>query len=195
MSHDHKVLKSIRMNADWILVDAIEESNEIGGIIIPHTARPITQRGFVMACKSLPEDPIQNEIRILFKRNAAFKTIDLDGFRYHVMKKHSVLCVLTGVNALDVQALGSNVFLRWELAHTEYDRSGIIRPEAYRKMHYTGHVISIGKDVKDIACNDRVFFDQFCGVEMFEEDSVRYAVVRDDDIYCTNVPMREEVLA
>ena len=196
-SHEHE-LKNLRMNGDWMFVNPILEPKEINGIIIPDTdsSQEVTQKGEVVASRlKSPDDLLLVGTRILFRRNASFKKIEINGKTFLVMKKHSVLGVLYGDKAHEVTSLGSYVFLRWEFSHSEYERSGLIRPDAYRQMHYTGYVISHGSDTKEVHINDRVFFDQFCGVEKFEENGIRYAFVREDDIYCTNIPSREEVLS
>lgn len=191
-------IKNVKMHGDWIFVLPIVEPREVGGIIIPDTAtsQEVTQRGEIVAVTSKnPTDQIIVGAKVLFKRKAAFNKLMLDGIDYLVMKKMNVLGVLLGDRAHEVAALGSNVFLRWELAHSEYERSGLTRPDAYRQMHYTGYVISKGPDALDLEVGDRVFFDQFCGVEKFEESGIRYGFVREDDIYCTNIPSRETILA
>lgn len=83
--------------------------------------------------------------------------------------------------ALKVRPMGNLVFLEWEEAPSVWDKSGLIRPDSYRAMHYTGTVISIGPDVWELEVGDRVFFDQFPNdhsiENKFQEGDKRYAFI------------------
>ncbi len=188
-------LKALKMRHDWLFVRPIEEV--VGGkIIIPDSAKEITQKGEIVALgEKCSDSNLKMNDEILFRRRAAFKVIEIDGVRLNVMKPDSVLAVMFGEEVTAVTPLKDNVFLEWEFKTQYYHGTSIVIPGTHQEMHYTGIVVAIGPDVKEVVIGDRVFFDQFAsaGVEKFQEDGKRYAFVKAGDIYCSGVPMRDEV--
>lgn len=189
-------LEQIKMRGEYLFVQPIEEPKEVGGLIIPDTAEAITQRGEVMAMGLGGDFNIKlNDIVVYKKKIAAaisWKHVVIDGKLLLVMKKMDVFGVMFGEDAVDVTPTKEWVFLEWEKAKAEYEGGKVvlIRPDAYREMYFTGKVAAIGPDVKELSIGDRVFFDQFCGLERFQEDGKRYAFVRQSDIYCSGLPER-----
>ncbi len=189
------IIRDLKMKNEWIFALPIED--DIGGkVAVPDTAKGITQKAQILAMdEKNGEVNLKIGDKILFRRNAAFKWIELEGMKLNVLKKEDVLGIVFGEDAVDVSPLKDKVFLEWEMATPNYGKTNLIRPESYREMHYTGIVVAVGPDVKDIQVGDRVFFDQFCGIEKFQENDKRFGFVRQDAIYCTGVPKRDEVAA
>lgn len=188
-----KTVDSISMVGGWVFVLPIEDKDTYGNIIVPDTAKEVTQKGTVVAVAETKN--IKRGDVILFRRRATFKTIELDGVMHNVMQKAEILGVMFGENAWDVAALNTNVFLEWEQALAFYPGTDFIKPDAFRQMHFTGTILAAGPDCTEVATGDRVFFDQFAGVERFMDAGRRFAFVRQDDIYCRNLPKRTEVTA
>jgi chaperonin GroES len=96
---------NIRPLHDRIIVRRIDEGEQqIGGIIIPDTAKEKPQRGTVIAAgkgrtnddgKLVPLDVKAND-RILFGKYAG-QEIKIEGTEYLIMKEDEVLGVLEGV--------------------------------------------------------------------------------------------------
>ena len=179
---------------DYIFVKPMPDPEVVGGIFIPHTAENVTQRGKVEFIKEGGSDfNIKLDDVVLFKKRNAFKTIEMDGKVFNVLKKHEVLALMFGEGVTDVMPTKDNVFLEWEQAQSLYEGTRFVRPDGFREMHYTGVVIAVGPDVYECAVGDRVFFDQFGSVEKFQdrEKEERYCFVKDDAIYCTGLPARD----
>lgn len=186
---------SYRMLFDWIFVEPIPEPNEAKGVLLAREkSQDITQKGEVVYVSEGGDDHnIKLHDIVLFKRNAAFKNIEINSKRLNVMKKSSVLAVMFGDNVTDVTPTKDNVFLEWELAPNTYKLGSLelVRPDSHKQLYYTGNVVAIGPDVKEVKIGDRVFFDQFGGVERFQEDGNRYCFVKENSIFCNGLPERE----
>ena len=95
---------NVRPLHDRIIVHRLEEGEQqIGGIIIPDTAKEKPQQGTVMAAgngkakdggKRVPLD-VKAGDRILFSKYAG-QEIKLDGKDYFIMKEDDVLAVIEG---------------------------------------------------------------------------------------------------
>lgn len=187
-------LKAVKMRHDWLFVKPIEEVAG-GKIIIPDSAKEITQKGEIVALEEKCSDSnLKLNDEILFRRRAAFKVIEIDGVKLNVMKPDQVLAVMFGEEVTAVTPLKENVFLEWEFKTKVYPGTNIVIPDTHQELHFTGIVVAIGPDVKEIIIGDRVFFDQFAsaGVEKFQEDGKRYAFVKAGDIYCSGVQLRDD---
>ena len=93
----------------------------------------------------------------------------------------------------NVKPMADLVFLEWEEAPTTYGKSGLVRPDAHRGMHYTGTVIAVGPDAWDVQVGDRVLFDMFPEdhsiSNKWQEDGKRYTFVRERWIHAV-IPER-----
>ncbi len=99
---------NIRPLHDRIIVHRLEEGEQqIGGIIIPDTAREKPQQGTVIAAGNgkvkddgtrVPLD-VKAQDRILFGKYAG-QEIKLDGEEYLIMKEEEVLAVIVGSGAV-----------------------------------------------------------------------------------------------
>lgn len=189
MSHS-----KLRVCNDYIFVKPMPDPEVVRGIFIPQTAENITQRGEV---KYLKEGGADSNIKmsdiVLFKKRNAFRTVQLDSVTYNVLHKHEVLAIMFGDGVTDVTPTKDNVFLEWEMSQSFFEGTNIARPESTKEMHYTGVVVAVGPDVKECAVGDRVFFDQFGGVEKFQENEKRYGFVKDEAIWMSGLPKRKEV--
>ena len=125
----------------------------------------------------------------MFRNRSGFNLIEFDGVPYLVMRRTGVLGVVCGEDAKDVKALFDNVFLNWDFSPTYFTGTDILKPQNYKEAHYTGTVCSVGPEVENLKAGDRICFDQFCGVQKFEEDDKRYAFITEGDVYCI-VPNR-----
>lgn len=192
-------LKRIKMLNGWVFAEAISDRDNCGKIIIPDMAEEVTQKGRIVALgKSIArgDKNIKLHDLILFRQNAGFREIELDGRKYLVMKRNQILGVLFGKErAFDVAPLNKNIFLEWEQAQSVYEGTNLIRPEMCREMHYTGTIRAVGPDAKAVKPGERVFFDRFCGVEKFQEEGKRFAFIHEEDVYCKGLPQRKEVAA
>ena len=194
-------MSDIKMLGEWIFVKPDEPEQEKGGIIIPQTAQQDIVKGIV---KHINEDNGDKNIKkddlILFKKRSGYsdRQIEISGEKLIKMKKSEVLGIMFGDDAKDVTPLQDYVFLSWEMATDEYGKSGLIRPESYKKMHYTGEVIAKGVDCKEVEVGDRVFFDQFPndrGIDTkLEEDGKRYTIIKEEFILCKDLKKREVML-
>ena len=61
-------------------------------------------------------------------------------------------------------------------------KSGIILTPKVEDKPSIGKVISVGKEVKEIAINDIVHFNKHVGIQI-EIDDVKYLSVREDEVY------------
>lgn len=183
---------NLKMKNDWLFVLPMADPEVVRGIYIPNTSESITQRGVVRYVKEGGEDSnIKLNDIVLFKKRNAFKVIEMDGIKFNVLKKSEILAIMFGDGVTDVTPTKDNVFLEWETSQSIYEGTMLIRPDGFREMHYTGMIVAIGPDVKECRVGDRVFFDQFGGVEKFQEDDNRYGFVKEDAIYCTGLPERK----
>ena len=189
-----------KMVGEWIFIKPDEPEKEKGGIIIPETLRQDIVKGIVKYVNGEKGDRnIKTGDLILYKSsaNSPSRKITLDGEDLIKMKKSEVLGIMFGDDACDVTPLRNLVFLSWEIATDEYGKSGLIRPEAFKKMHYTGTVIAKGIDCKEVEVEDRVFFDQFPndrGIDTkLEEDGKRYTIIAEDYILCKDLEKREVI--
>lgn len=195
------MMQQLKMLNDWVFVRALEDFEERDGklyypgsnIVVPDTMKGSSHKGMIVRIGEKVEDKnIKEGDQVLFKRRAGFKAINIDGQKLLVMKPDQMLAICFGEHAMDVNPLKKNVFLEWEISPEFYPGTNIRKPDAFRKLYFTGIVRAIGPDVKDMAVSDRVFFDQFGGVEKVEEDGKRYCFLDKDSVYCSGVPVRED---
>lgn len=192
--------KKIKLINEYVLLKEKDIPQTIGKIALPSTTMKdiVSQRGEVI---DVDVDHGDKNIKIgddiLFKKNR-FKSIEIDEDKYLLVKKSDILAIMFGENATDLTPLNDKIFIEWEEAKKEYWTNGLIRPENYRKAHYTGIVISIGPDVKEVNIGERVFFDQFpdnYGInDKFEEDGKRYTFLRIENIFAIGLEKRTEVI-
>lgn len=187
-------LNKYKMMGEYMFIEQVEDIVN-GKVFIPDTAKEITQKGIVISMGAEGDKNIKLGDIVLFKRRDMFKKIRLDSKDYLVLKKGQVLGVMFGDDAVDVTPTKDWIFIEWEVAQDKYEGTGLIRPDAFRQMHFTGVVRAVGPDVKELVWGDRIFFDQFCGVEKFEEDGKRYTFLKEEFVYCKNLPARKEVAA
>lgn len=197
-----KTISRVKMLNNWVFVKSVED--EANGasfvgvgpykIAIPDTAKEPSQKGEVVNVGKGDSNIKIGDI-VMFRRRAGFKQIEFEGEKFLAMKQDQILGIMFGDNAEDVTPLKENVFLEWEQAPDLYDGTDILRPSSYKAMYFTGTVVAVGPDVKNMKPGDRVFFDQFCGVEKLQENEKRYAFVRMGDVYCNGIPKREKVAA
>lgn len=90
--------------------------------------------------------------------------------------------MLTEESLRGLKPLRANVLIEWDLATDEYGKSGLIRPDTHKLMHYTGTVLSIGPWVEDVSVGMRVKFDRYCNPKTFYFDEKRYCIVKEWDI-------------
>lgn len=190
-----KTIDKIEMKNDWVFVDPIEEDEKYGKIIVPEFAKEGTQKGRIVSIGKGGDKNLKLKDVVLFRQRGGYKPVEIDGRRYLAMKRAHILGIMFGENAVDVTPLKENVFLEWEKAQAVYEGTNFIRPDSHREMHYTGAVLAIGPDVKEVKVGDHVFFDQFAGVEKFQEYGKRFAFITQGDVYCSGVPRREAVAA
>ena len=190
MSHVRTVDR-IKMIGDWIFVKPDHEDQLVGGILIPDTAKPPSQKGTIEAIDPKSERFHKGQ-RVLFRRRSALGFIEIENVKYVKLKTGLIIGTFKEDKISSVRATHRNVLLDWEQAPKEFVGTGLLRPESHRQAYYTGMVLSVGWDVEKVKVGDRVFFDQFCGVERFDEDMQRFGFVTEEDIYCSGVPTRVE---
>jgi co-chaperonin GroES (HSP10) len=87
------------------------------------------------------------------------------------------------VDAERMQVLGDRLLIAWE-TNTDEIKAGkvrLVRPETYKKQHFTGIVLARGPLVTDeITVGDRILFSQFSGFEKyFDEKYGRLALIQE----------------
>ena len=77
--------------------------------------------------------------------------------------------------------LGDRILIEWEEAPEEYGQTGLKRPENFRQAYYTGVILKLGPLVSpELKVGDRIIFDQFSGVQGFEDnDHRRLAIIEE----------------
>lgn len=194
-------MQKLSMRNEWVFVRALEDFEERDGklvypktnIVVPDVNQGFAQKGVVLRVgEKAKEKNIKVDDQILFKRRAGFKAVIIDGQKILVMKPEQMLAIMFGEHVTDVNPLKANVFLEWEESPVYYPGTNIVKPDAFRKLYFTGIIRAKGPDVTDMEVGDRVFFDQFGGIEKFQEDGKRYGFIDKDAIYCTGVPLRKE---
>jgi co-chaperonin GroES (HSP10) len=201
MTMSHATMQHLKMQNEWIFVRALEDFEEKDGklvypktnIVVPDVNQGFAQKAVILRIgEKIKEKNIHVDDQILFKRRAGFKAVMIDGQKVLVMKPEQILAVIFGEHVTDVNPLKDTVFLEWEESPEFYPGTTIRKPDSFRKLYFTGIIRAKGPDVTEMEIGDRVFFDQFGGVEKFQEDGKRYGFIAQDAIYCTGVPMREE---
>lgn len=97
---------------------------------------------------------------------------------------------------MEMRLLRNDVLIEWEEAqgYVKCGKISLVRPDTYRETHYTGTVVNVGPDVKDVEVGDRIFFDQFGRPERFDFDGRRFALLAESAILA-KVEERTEVAA
>ena len=198
---DKKVdLRKIRMLNDGVLAKPWTKTTEIGGIIIPTSAAEDKSKSEVIAVGPgwRNEDGSRKKMHvkpgdIIYHTQFAGSEVSIEGEKHLVMKQPDIYGVFHGkFRPIDISPLGDRIFLEWEDGQELIKGTKIARAVVGQERHYTGIVIGCGPKVKDVVVGDRVFFDQFCGVERIDFDGKRYAWIYEHDIYCT-IPKRQEM--
>lgn len=185
-------LDKYKMMGEYMFVAQLEDVVD-GKVVIPDTAKEVTQKGVVIHMGPDGDKNIKLNDTVIFKKRDMFKKIKLDSIEFLVLKKGQVLGVMFGNDAVDVTPTKDWIFIEWEIAQEKYEGTGLIRPDAFRQMYFTGIVRAVGPDVKELAAGDRIFFDQFGGIEKFQEDGKRYTFLKEEFVYCKNLPARKGV--
>lgn len=95
---------------------------------------------------------------------------------------------------LKMKLLRNDILIEWEPARDTYARSGLIRPDTHKEMHYTGTIINRGPYVYDVKVGERVFFDRFSRPERFDFDGRRFALITESACMLI-IPSRAEIYA
>ena len=100
------------------------------------------------------------------------------------------------VDADSLLPWGDKILLQWEL-NTDTIKMGkvrLIRPESFKRAHFTGIVLNVGRDVSlDINIGDRLFFEQFSNFEkLYDPKYGRLAFIREQDAVAI-VPPRTKI--
>lgn len=189
------LMEKVKMLNKFILVKRIEgEPLTSTSLILPESPEK-GQKGEICAIAEGGDSNIKLKDIVLFRMRAGLKPpIEIDGEKYLHMKQDQVMGIMFGEDSIDVNPLKDNILLEWEFASEYFPGTQIKRPESHKGMHFTGIVKAIGPEVKECAVWDRVFFDQFCGVEKFQEEDKRYAFLQEKDIIAVGLEARKEVL-
>lgn len=125
-------------------------------------------------------------------------TVKIHGQEYLIMKEAEVF----GVFKKDPREvtdekewfvpLHDDVLLLWEEARDKFDGTDLVRPEKYRESYFTGQVIEVGPECRDVRAGTRVFWKQFSKPEKLMFFGKRFALLNEKDVYC-EVPMRESI--
>jgi Co-chaperonin GroES (HSP10) len=87
----------------------------------------------------------------------------------------------TEIDASTFQPLGDRILVTWEEAHDEIKvgKTTLVRPDTFKKQHYTGEVLNIGPGVTvEIKIGDRILFDQFGNFEkLWDRELGRLALI------------------
>lgn len=187
-------VQDIKCRNDIVIVSPIKEE-EIGGLIIPQNAQEQGQKGTVMNVGPGTEDvrmQVKLEDRILYVRYAGSE-VSIEGEKYIIMRQEDILGVYTGETPIDIKPLDNRILIEWEFGRDEYIGTTILRSEgASKERYYTGVVMAIGPDAKEIEVGQRIFFNQFCGPERIDYNGKRYAMIYDDHAYCV-LPLRKDI--
>ena len=87
------------------------------------------------------------------------------------------------MDARKFRPLGDRILVQWEPAQDEFKvgKTSLIRHEKFKKIHYTGIVISLGPDTSpDLEAGQRILFDQFSDFEKyFDPEYGRLALIEE----------------
>ena len=78
------------------------------------------------------------------------------------------------INVLGMNPLQDFILVQWDFAQPKLKagKYTLIRPDTFRKMHYTGIVLACGPEVdEDIKVGDRLIFDQFSRFEKYWDET------------------------
>jgi len=105
------------------------------------------------------------------------------------MSENTDLCRL-----LEMKLMRNDVLIEWEESqgYVKCGKIKLVKPDQYREAHYTGTVISVGRDVWGVEVGDRIFFDQFGRPERFDFEGRRFALLSESAILA-KVDKRVEV--
>ncbi len=196
-------LSDMRMLNDGVLVKP-HQNKEIGGILIPLGAGEEKTKGVVINCGpgrwKDREKGIREPMQVkpgdhIFHSQFAGSEVKIDGVKYLTMPEEDVFAVYVGGDSVrNLKTLNNRVLIEWEEATDFYcGKSKIARGGKDNfERHYTGIVLAVGPDSRDVEVGKRIFFDQFCGPERIDEGGKRYAFILDNDAYC-EVPERTQV--
>lgn len=183
----------IRLLRDDILVTPIAEKKAAGNLIIPESSRmedPRQGKVVSLSKEAAEKSPIKAGDIVLFESSRESKAFC--GKEHAWLDMSRIYGIRLGEAADDIQAIGDCIFLSWDFAPSHYGKTGIIRPVAHEKMHYTGTVLSVGEGVYDVRPGDRIFFEQFSNPGKFQDGDKRYAFIHELDAIAL-VPDRVEV--
>lgn len=175
---------------------------EVGGIIVPNSSQEQKTKSVVVAVgPGRFEGDERRKMRVkvgdvIFHSQSAGSETNIEGEKYLVMSDHpstiDILGLFTGNRPIDIQPFDDRVLLEWEEGLGEYKNTGIVRAKTGMDRHYTGIVLAVGPDAREIKVGQRVFFDQFCGPERIDFEEKRYAFIFEANIYCV-LPSRTEM--
>ncbi len=200
----NRTIEVIKMKNDWLFIEPEEQFEERDGklyhqggkLIVADVGKSVSQKGKILTMsKGVTDKNLKLGDKVLFRRRAGYKKLNIEGTFVLPLKPDQILAIMFGDEVVDVTPLKTNIFIEWEMAPEYYPGTNIRKPDAFRGMHYTGIIVHIGPDVEDLEVGGRVFFDQWCGIEKFEDKGKRYGFCREEDVYCDNVPKRKEAVA
>lgn len=80
--------------------------------------------------------------------------------------------------------LPGSLLVQWEVAPDEWKigKVRLIRPETFKKIHYTGVVLRVGAYVdSDLKIGKRIIFEQFSGFEkLYDKKYGRLALIKEN---------------
>ena len=206
---------NLKILNDTVIAKPFVRHEEIGGIILPTTQQEMNCKSVVECvgpgnlinakkthfCPGCPDckadqDRGRHPMRvkpgdIIFHTQFAGSETKIERKKYLVMHETDIWGIYTGERPIDISPFDDRVIIEWEEGQKEYHDTRIVRAQVGMDRHYTGIVIAIGTEVKDLKIGNRVFFDQFCGPERIDFEGKRYAFLYEGDCYCV-IPKRVE---
>src|SRR3990167_5043970 len=197
----------VKVLGDWVIARPWVRSEEIGGIILPASAREDPMKSTV-ACAGpgwLNDDGTRDPMRVkagdviyhseFAGTESKIKTKEAFGEKYLIMHETDIFGLFVGERPIDLELFGNRVLLEWETAPDRFTGTDLVVPEGTAKeRYYTGVVLAKGPKAKDknLRIGKRVFWDQYCSPKKIEFNEKRYAVVKEHDIACV-IPERAGV--
>ena len=176
----------LRPLGDTIIAMPVEKHEEIGGIIIPQKQQEQKTKSVVVAVGPgrLNDDGTRRVVRVkvgdvIFHSEYAGSETKIEGKKYLIMhgekEEVDVFGIFTGDRPIDIQPFDDRVLIEWEEAPETFLNAGrktnILTAGTAKTRHYTGIVIALGPEVKDLRVGDRVFFNQFCSPTRIDYDN------------------------
>jgi len=199
-------LEGLKLNGQCVLVEPFEV-HEVGGIIIPESAKESTQDGIVSMVgpgdrlcgenwdfpdrKTRDNMTVKEGDKICHGKYAGVE-VKIEGKKYRIMKEDEILGIYQDGPEW-IKAIRGHIFIDWEYALAEYKGTNILcAPGTAKERHFTGIVVSVSDTVEEVSIGDRVFFDQFCRPKKIVQGDKRFLFLYEGSIFCT-LPKRMSI--